>query len=312
VDFWELTKLLFRRWYIAAPMLLLSVGVTVFAGASVKPDYQATSHLQLLPSTTTASQTVGKPRNPWNDLGLDALGNAVIIRLGDQEVLDKLESQGHSSNFTVVLDNRTPVMVIEAVAPTPQQAIDSAQAVSKLIEQNVRQLQDSYGAPESTLITTHGLDAGTNVSKVTSKIKRALAVIGGVGLLLTSAVTIGVDAILRARSRRRSKAVAPTSPVDTWGERAGDGATVRVSRRAGVSAQVNPGDRDRSEAIRAGGERSRVAAHAANGANGGTGKERVKADREDAPVSTSAPMDEDATILLPKTFWSSSRGGRPR
>ena len=38
VDLWDLTRLLIRRWYVAVPMLLVSVAVVLVAGQSVKPD----------------------------------------------------------------------------------------------------------------------------------------------------------------------------------------------------------------------------------------------------------------------------------
>jgi hypothetical protein len=212
VDFWELTKLLFRRWYIAAPILLLSGIATGYAGASVKPDYQATSHVQLLPPLTTATDAAGKPRNPWSDLGLESIGTAAIIRLGDQSVLDSLKSQGYSTNFTVSLDTRTPVLVIEAVAASPATASATAAEVAKLVDSTILALQREDGAPDNTLITTRGLDTGQNITKITSKMKRALAVIAGVGLLLTSAVTIAVDALLRARARRRAKVTEAANP----------------------------------------------------------------------------------------------------
>jgi hypothetical protein len=334
VDFWELTKLLFRRWYISAPLLLLSLLATAVAGVSVKPDFQATKHVQLLPPLTTQTDVAGKPRNPWNDLGIEALGNAVIIGLGDQSVLDSLSAQGHSTSFTVALDVRSPVMTVEAVAPTPQEATATAEAVGKLIDQQVLQLQKSYGAPDGTLITTRSLDAGTNVERVTSKMKRALAVIGGVGLLLTSAVTIGMDALLRNRSRRRSRMLMPKSPVDlAWDDESSGGATqaaprevARAAPQAGSRPFVRAADRDgRAPEVDLSGMVGKPVefravtgrARAAKPANGGEQRsEGAHAEADETTTTRARPPDSDATIVLPvphKEYWDSPRrGGKQR
>src|SRR5439155_22560451 len=51
---------------------------------------------------------------------------------------------------------------------------------------------------------TLALDKGDKVPVVTSKIKRALTVAAGMGMLITAAATIGIDAWLRRRARRKA------------------------------------------------------------------------------------------------------------
>ena len=70
VDIWDLTKLVFRRWYVFLPLLVITVALVMTAGVSVKPDYSATGHIQLIPATESASDArdAGRLPNPWSDL----------------------------------------------------------------------------------------------------------------------------------------------------------------------------------------------------------------------------------------------------
>jgi hypothetical protein len=328
VDFWELTKLLFRRWYISAPMLVLSVAAALFAGASVKPDYKATEHLQLIPPVGADTPTPGKPHNPWNDLGVAALGNAATIGISDKTVLDKLTASGLTDTFTVTLDPRSPIATVEAVGHTAKQAIDTANAVATLFTQKISSLQSPYGVTQDQLITTHSLDTGSNVETVTSKVKRALAVIGGVGLLFTAAVTIGLDAMLRKRSRRRAEktAVQPVSPAapsdpSQPARRQRDAAdeTVRIQTSHVRDARVGPPTVYHSE----GGDESTApvaVTDAVSMPRGATGSSLARAPETEEPKDESdrsaqfdgSVIDSDATIVLPmpsKEYWA-TRGGK--
>jgi capsular polysaccharide biosynthesis protein len=206
VDFWDLTKLLFRRWKISLPLLLISIGATAWVASTMKPDYSATGHVQMVPPVVTpdTADQLGHARNPWADLGPDALGEAVMITVRRDDVLKSLDRKGLSDTFTVTMDGRSPIITIEVVAKTPAQATGTVVEIAKLLDQAVVDQQATRRTPKNESITTLTLDAGDNVERVTSKLKRALIVVAGVGLLLTAAITIGIDALLRNRARRRA------------------------------------------------------------------------------------------------------------
>lgn len=206
VDLWDLTRLLYRRWYVALPMLLVSVAVVLVASRSVQPDYSASGHMVLIPPRGPAETAPGvepaKIRNPWNELGFQALGQAAIIKVEDKKVLDGLKAGGFTPNITVTIDYRTPVFVIEAVGTSPEQATGTVRQVMMLLDKEVLTAQSEYAVTQQDLITTLALDHGDQVTAVTSKVKRVLIVAFGIGLLVTAAATIGADALLRRRARR--------------------------------------------------------------------------------------------------------------
>jgi hypothetical protein len=212
MDLWDLTRLLLRRWYFALPILLVSALVAVLMAGSVEPDYRATGNAVLIPAPGDPSDAearaqnkpITRPNNPWGDLGFNALGQAAILQVMRQETLAQFRSAGLSESITVQMDIRSPIFIIEAVGTSPAQATATVRAVIKELTDEVAAQQASYGVMAQDTITTRVLTDGSDVETVTSKVKRVLVVIVGLGVLLTMAGTIGIDVLLRwLRSRRR-------------------------------------------------------------------------------------------------------------
>ncbi|MDG4764266.1 hypothetical protein O7632_09130 [Solwaraspora sp. WMMD406] len=215
MDFWDLTKLLFRRWYIATPLLLISVAAAGWTGTSVQPDYIATSYVQLIPPTAANTppdeDTPASPRNPWLELGLGSLSRAAALTVQDQAVLKQLEADGFSENVAITLDNQQPIMTIEVIGESAEQATETSEEVVRRLEASVVGLQADYGANEESFITARRLDRGDNIQEANSKVKRAMVAVGGVGVLLSAALTIGFDGLMRRRRRGPATGV----PVST-------------------------------------------------------------------------------------------------
>lgn len=213
MDLWDLTRLLLRRWYFALPILLVSAIVAVLVANSVEPDYRATGNVVMIPAPgdpqdaelkAQGKAPISRPKNPWGDLGFNALGQATILQVMDQKTLEGFVDAGLSDSITIVMDQRSPIFIIEAVGKSPTQATNTIREVIKKLGEQVAAQQASYGVMPQDTITTKTLTDGADVEIVTSKVKRVLVVVIGVGLLLTAAGTIGIDVFLRwLRNRRR-------------------------------------------------------------------------------------------------------------
>lgn len=212
MDLWDLTRLLFRRWYFALPILLVSALVAVLVARSVEPDYRATGNAVMIPApgdpgdaeARAQNKPINRPKNPWGDLGFNALGQAAILQVMRQETLAEFEKAGLSASITVQMDVRSPIFIIEAIGKTPGQATNTVREVIKELTAEVAAQQASYGVMAQDTITTRTLTDGSDVETVTSKVKRLLVVIVGLGVLLTMGGTIGIDVLLRfLRGRRR-------------------------------------------------------------------------------------------------------------
>jgi hypothetical protein len=216
VDLWDLTKLLLRRWYFAVPMLLVSVVMVIGAATTVNPDYSAKGYLQMIPPPGSREpenpNARPRPRNPWLDLGYEALGTAALLKVTDKAGLERLVKAGLSDDVTVVMSEDSPLFEIEAIGSSPEQATATVQEIIKRLNENVAESQRVWGVYPEDTITTYTVDDGRNVEVVTTKMKRILIVAAGLGVLLTAATTIGLDALLRRRGRRTDF---PDSDLDT-------------------------------------------------------------------------------------------------
>lgn len=214
MDFWDLTKLIFRRWPIALPLLVVSIIATGFTAAVSKPDYVMTAYVQLVPPSVTPDSTGAvadnagniTQRNPWYALGLGTLGQASIYATQDQKFLDELYAGGHSINFSLTMGYPDPtVITVQVVATTRQEAITTTQLVIKWFQAKAQSLQKQRGVHDQDMITTQRLDQGENLKVSGGNVKRAIIAVAVVGLLLTIGVTILYDAVVRRRARRREQ-----------------------------------------------------------------------------------------------------------
>jgi hypothetical protein len=209
-----------RRWYVAAPFFLATVIAALFVVATVKPDYQATSYVQMIPPTVRPDDvprgtTTASGHNPWADLGQDALGQAAVVIASQPDTARMLAAKGLTPNYTITMDDRSPIVVINATGRTEQQAIETARELAAEVTAQVMAQQTPYGLPQNQLITTRTLGSGETVEAVTTALKRTLIVVVAVGLIFTAAITIGFDAFVRRRARRRQGTPdAPAWPAD--------------------------------------------------------------------------------------------------
>jgi hypothetical protein len=207
LDFWDLTVLIFRRWKIALPLLLLTIGATAYVALTAKPDYKMTSYVQFVPAKVTGTDNAANAaaRNPWNQLGTNTLGQAVIYATQDQGFLDSLKASHHTDNFTLTLTYPNPIITVEVVGTAADDARATTDLIINRMKSSAEALQRSSGATDADLITTQRLDRGANVAPSNSKMKRAVMAVGAAGLVLTAGGTVGFDAVIRRRTRKRQE-----------------------------------------------------------------------------------------------------------
>jgi hypothetical protein len=306
VDLWDLTKMMFRRWLVAVPVLLVSLGAVGWTAVSVEPDYSAKGYILLIPPRVSpdAAARAGRTLNPWTQLGGSELARAAAIKVGAQRVAEDLVNAGYGG-FTVGQDGGSPGLTIEVAAE-----------------------QAKYGVDTGDAFTTLVLADGTDVKQVNSKVKRAVIAVFGVGMIATVAVTAGVDALLRSRATRRrdrapvegqtqvSAETSRTQPIhaNAFSKANGD-VTLPVSvgspaspsngTTGSASTQAPPSvDGALSVQYQTAGQAGETAAAEANGSG------------QDDATSHAAPtpIDSTATIVLPQMLgrWPGREDGKPR
>jgi hypothetical protein len=205
VDLWDLTKLLLRRWYFALPMLLASMVLVYVAAQTVDPDYSAKGYLQMIPPSRPEApadpEAKPRPQNPWFLLGYEPLGTAAVLKVTEKAGLERLDAIGLTDEVTVVVREDSPMFEIEAIGVTPAQATGTVREIIRQLNESIAESQRQYNVLPEDTITTLTLNDGGNVEVVTAKKKRVLIVAAGIGLLLTAAATIALDALARRRTR---------------------------------------------------------------------------------------------------------------
>ncbi|MEV6847335.1 hypothetical protein [Actinoplanes sp. NPDC051411] len=199
--------LIFRRWKVSLPLLLIAVGATLFVGLTAKPDYTMTAYVQFIPAKIAATDdpAAATLRNPWNQLGANTLGQASIYATQDQSFLDALKAAHHTDNFTLTMTYPNPIITIEVVGKTKADALDTSSLILSRLRGAAESLQRNTGVKDADIIATQRLDQGSNVKPSTSKVKRAVAAVAAAGLILTAGGTVGIDALLRRRARKRNE-----------------------------------------------------------------------------------------------------------
>ncbi len=207
MDFWDLTKVIFRRWKVALPLLVITIVATGAVAATAKPDYLMTSYVQFIPARVapTDNPTAATLRNPWNQLGLNTLGQAAIYATQDQQFLDSLKAGGHTTNVVLTITYPNPIVTVQVVGPTPQDTTVTTQLVINRIRDSAEALQRQSGVHDQDLIGSQRLDQGENLQESGGKVKRAIIAVAAAGLLITGGGTILYDAIARRRSRKREQ-----------------------------------------------------------------------------------------------------------
>jgi capsular polysaccharide biosynthesis protein len=202
MDFWDLVKLMWRRWYVTVPMLLVTAVAAGWIVVNVGPEYQATGYVTVVPPAVQRQPESGQTTqvNPWNE---EALADAASIRLQGKSLRDEMAAAGYEAKWSVEITGRLPVINMEVVAPTAEQAIETMHALQGVVEQEVAERQSEYTVSDGERFTTVRYDQGESVETTASRLRRTLVAVVAAGLILTVASVAAFDAVARWRRSRR-------------------------------------------------------------------------------------------------------------
>jgi hypothetical protein len=209
LDFWDLTKLIFRHWRVSLPVLLVTLVLTILTMLHVKPYYVSTAYLQLVPPIAE-SVPAGDPqparRNPWLSQSLPTVGNAALITVQDLTYAHQLKAGGYSDKYTVQLGGSNPLVIFTVTGKSRTQARDTADVVVARYEQSLTELQTSYGVAPADMIEAQRLDTGVNITLSSGRVKRAFILVIAGGLFIAIAAVVTADRLGRRRSRLKADA----------------------------------------------------------------------------------------------------------
>jgi hypothetical protein len=327
MDLWDVTKLLARRWYVSVPLLLVTLACTLWIGVTTEPDYKDTSHVTLLPPTVLRGIQAGTTQNvnPWT---VDSLIAAVITRLNSKAQHDALQADGLSGIWEADTDLQFRELIsIEVTARSEEQARATTARLQQIVTEEVAKQQARYKLKPGEEITTIPFDSGENVVPSRSKLVRAMIVVLGVGGVITIAIVIALDALLRRRSSRltssgrarpaqllvRQRIDEPTAPITRVPEpRGAEQPPVSVPISIRTLSQPTSKAAKPANGTNGSGEETTVIATGIgkNGSGSTTQAVELPPEAVKSLVVDQFAVQEDATVVLPLSNppWGSKAG----
>lgn len=195
MDFWELTVILFRRWYVFVPVLLLTLGGTFFLGQRVEPSYEA-----------QASMLVAGPGGELGDgnpfATSETAARALAVIMESPEAITSVSSQTDAPDdveYTVTNLSHTSILEIYIDAPTAETALQTAQAAVSVIESRLADAQESIGATPSARSKMVTLSPPLDAKPSTEGRMRVLIAGAGVSGLLALTAALALEGLQRRR-----------------------------------------------------------------------------------------------------------------
>lgn len=222
MDFWQTVLVVFRRWYVALPVFLLSIGLAGYSYKSVPKVYTSSSVLVLAQSLTGGSQpsNPAEPRwltNPMLNFerGLSMAGSIVIQALRTPETAAALGvGPGSDTKYTINNGSSNPELLITGPfifitgeSGSADAAKDIVERVAQRARMELEQRQESLNAPPETYIRVVEVVPPTTPQALTGASKgRAAAAALGLGLVATLTAVFASESIIQARRPRRGTA----------------------------------------------------------------------------------------------------------
>jgi hypothetical protein len=202
MDLWDVAKVMWRRRWVALPLLLLSMVAAVFALLTVPPDYQVVGQVAVTPAAAP-DDPVGGPVRPKNPYTVVSLGQLTALYLNRPEAKRQLAAEGLSPNYEITMDTFNLALVsIKVMGKSIPQATKTLTRLIEMVRDEFRHRQDAFNLAPEKRINPEVLDAGEEIEVVRTVGKRTLIVIVGVGIMVTVAVSLWVDALVRRRQSR--------------------------------------------------------------------------------------------------------------
>jgi hypothetical protein len=224
MDFAEAFRVIWRRWRVAVPVLLLTVIAVALVYVAWPTTYQSTAQLSLIANRYMADQPANG-NNPY--VAVSALGPLAGILVGElssDQAAQQLTKLGMTNGFTAAVPAFAagPFVTLTVTGPNSRAVRDSMPIVISFAQQRLQQLQKSgnVGTPTDALIHAIVISPASSPQPV---LKRKIELVVGVailGLFLLLLLSFGAEgrALRRADSPERPGELRAIELVHPGGE----------------------------------------------------------------------------------------------
>lgn len=218
MDLVDLLRALWRNVLVLLPLLMLSLTVAALSAQDVRPIHQANGSLLLLGTRPVGEQPVPAPapevdeqavptvRNFYAD-DLSATAEALALVLNSSAVRDEIVSGDLSASYLVSASRRNSILEIHVEADDATTAVALVSGVGEFIQRALDERESAIGVPPENRIFVSSLTPEISPTPTVDGANRTRAATLAVGLVLSCALTLAVDAV--RRHRRSAAQVGP-------------------------------------------------------------------------------------------------------
>jgi hypothetical protein len=169
-----------RRWYVALPLVLLTVTAALFVRGGVQPGYTVTASAVVLPPNSTDADTSSASTNPLVNLPTATQAKALSIIATGPEFRSRITGGETLAAYSVTPQARDPFLTISIESRDPRLAVSVGERV-------IEELQGELDRQQPGIPTEQRVSLGRlvppSVVAVDDAQLRALVVSLAVGLL---------------------------------------------------------------------------------------------------------------------------------
>ncbi len=207
LDFWKTLVVLVRRWYVAVPTLVMSLGLAAVTFESVPPKFEASGSVVLLsPSggaSTSSDRVQTNPLLSFDD-SLSTVSTALTQVLLSPQVVKELQGQGATADYEVGNGNLSgPFINVVADASSPAEAQQTVRLVLQRARTELRSREDAHHAPPATYIQVDNLIEPSEAKQLFGGKVRAGGAALALGLAASLSMAFLVESIGENRRERR-------------------------------------------------------------------------------------------------------------
>jgi hypothetical protein len=207
VDIWGAILVLARRYYLTVPAIAIAVGLAVNYANSVVPEYHASAAVVLIGPTAVSTKDAPQPVNPFVSLGTATIAATLEIDATSSYAAQQVARAHNSFNYSVNGSSRGgPILSVQAQSQSPQRAVATTAQVISILQASLSARQKPYAPNVANQMTLQVLSPPQLGAKDTSAKQKALAIAVGAGIAIAVLLTLIVDSMLAARSRRKKGA----------------------------------------------------------------------------------------------------------
>lgn len=209
MDIWDGLRIVLRRWKVALP-IFLAFAVLAFVGSGlINAEYSANGSVILLGPNSQAGDSVDAAAgdtdvNPYivGCNTCETVARAIQLSLSSTETKQAMADDGLSTDYAIVVENRSPLITLTATATTPAGAVDALQGVIDRINGELDLRQSDVNAPSDQRITANVLSQDTAAKGDYGGRTKARAAILAAGILAAAGTALLMEGVKFTRRRR--------------------------------------------------------------------------------------------------------------